>query len=108
MKLSCLKWSGVHLSKGGSMKSSNPKSPKRQQARIAMASQQPQDEDATRPDSKSPGNAGARGSRGQANSGAQAGNSTNQGEPPPPAGDLSDAPDAQGGGGAGSGSSRSK
>ncbi len=68
------------------------------------------DDDATIPNSKSPGNEGARGSRGQANSGAQGSNSTQKqgNERAPEAGspDLRDA-DAQGGGGAGSDSSRS-
>ena len=69
------------------------------------------DDDATIPNSKSPGNQGARGSRGQANSGAQPGNSTNAGrdEREPAAGepDLRNA-DAQGGGGLASESSRSE
>lgn len=69
------------------------------------------DDDATIPNSKSPGNQGARGSRGQANSGGLPGNSTNaEGNERAPAGgapDLRDA-DAQGGGGAASESSRSK
>ena len=70
----------------------------------------PDDDDATVPNSKSPGNEGARGSRGQANSGAQPGNSTqregNERAPEDGSPDLRDA-DAQGGGGAGSQSSRS-
>lgn len=70
------------------------------------------EDDATLPDSKSPGNAGARGSRGAANSGAQAGNSTEgDGRAVPDDGpkgpDLRDAR-AQGGGGVSSESSRSK
>ena len=74
-----------------------------------MASQSP-DNDDTIPNSKSPGNQGARGSRGDANSGALAGNSTEDGaserarrakEP-----DLRKA-EAEGGGGLSSESSRS-
>ena len=70
------------------------------------------DDDATIPNSKSPGNQGARGSRGQANSGAQEANSTNErgnerAEGGAASPDLRDAP-AQGGGGAGSDSSRSR
>jgi hypothetical protein len=74
-----------------------------------MASQTtPQDDNAGGPNTKSPGNEGARGSRGAANSGAQAGNSTNQSPLPEPKGtDLRDAP-AQGGGGVASPSSRSE
>jgi len=68
------------------------------------------DDDATIPNSKSPGNEGARGSRGQANSGAQPDDSTqlegNERAPAEGSPDLRDA-DAQGGGGAGSQSSRS-
>lgn len=70
----------------------------------------PRNDEDTLPNTKSPGNEGARGSRGQANSGAQAGNPDGQdneraassGEP-----DLRNA-DAQGGGGVASDSSRSK
>jgi hypothetical protein len=104
MKLSCLKWSGVHLSKPGVTTPSTRKS----RSKAAMATQQPQDDaNAERPNTTSPGNEGARGSRGAANSGAQEGNSTNQSPLPEPAPDLREA-DARGGGGAGSESSRSK
>jgi hypothetical protein len=76
-----------------------------------MASQQSGQDDDTVPNSKSPGNQGARGSRGQANSGAEPGNSTNAGggerEPAGASPDLRDA-DAQGGGGVASESRRSK